>query len=168
MFKKTVALCQIYITLSTCLQKEFIPIKNNKKWTGNHLMTINVRSLMECSTRCLLEDSCNSFNYIDNRHEGTKTCELKDGWCQDNSNAPFTYDTNSLYYAIQTASFGKKTTQLICETKSVLNPVCYFVQYCIKFMLLDETMVSKWNKFPAQLKSILFQKLQCLFANLKY
>ena len=146
MFMKVVALCQFYFTLSTCLQEEFIPIANNKKWTGNHLTTMNVRSLMECSTSCLFEDRCNSFNYMDDRQEGTKTCELKDGWCQDNSNAPFTYDTNSVYYAIQTASFGKKTKQLmkqICEMKSVLNPVYHFVQYCIKFLLLDQTMVSK-------------------------
>ena len=123
---------------------------------------------MECSTSCLLEDSCNSFNYIDDRLEGTKTCELKDGWCQDHSNAPFTPDTNSVYYAIQTASFGKKTKQLmkqICETKSVLNPedVYYF-----KFLLSNETMVSKWNKYPTKFKSILFKKLPfCKFEILK-
>ena len=140
MFMKAVALCQFYITLSACLQKEFIPITNNKKWTGNHLMTMNVRSLMECSTICLLEDRCNSFNYIDDRHEDTKTCELKDGWCQDYSNAPFTSGHELCALRHQTATFGKKTKQLIkriCETESVLNPedVYYFAQYYIKFLL---------------------------------
>ena len=121
---KVFALCQIYGTLSMTLEKKIIQIANNKKWTGNDLVTMNVRSLMECSTSCLLEDRCNSFNYVDDRHGELKTCELKEGWCEDNSEAPFTSGTNFVYYAIQNPSFGKKTKQLIkrfYETKSVLK-----------------------------------------------
>ena len=133
MFMTVFAICQIYGTLSMGLEKKIIQIANNMKWTGNDLMIMNVRSLIECSTSCLLEDRCNSFNYIDDGHGGLKTCELKEGWCQDNSNAPFTSGTNSVYYAIQTASFGKKTKQLImriCETKSLLKRMFwdYFAQ----------------------------------------